>query len=130
MRNLTPEQRLRRTNNPPKATWHGISETAYRYLIYGIRRKPSPGKHGNYIFAKKVKGEWKAVYIGQGNLRDRHDDAMEEECVTENGATHYHVHSNTDKDARLKEEADLINGNPECWVENGGCNEVIPDVIP
>ena len=101
--------------------WIGQSGETYRYHVHNFDWRPSSDQNGNYIFAKVVKGVWNAVYVGQGDLRDRYDDAINEGCVTRKGATHYHVHLNVNEDARRVEETDIINGNLECrWPV--GCN--------
>ena len=57
-------------------------------------------QEGNYIFTKIVNKSWFPIYIGQGDLQDRYDAALEEGCVESMGATHYHVRSNGNKDDR------------------------------
>ena len=100
--------------------WAGASGAGYEYAVHELPSRP-PNYIGNYIFAKVVNDVWHAVYIGQGNLQDRHDAAIKEGCVTQKGATHYHEHLNYDEIARKGEESDLIAGNPECeWPQ--GCN--------
>lgn len=101
--------------------WPGSSGTTYTYHVNQLPWRPDAGQEGNYIFAKVVNGVWKAVYIGQGILRDRYDAALQEGCVSTKGATHYHAHLNASASARLSEEQDLIDGRPECiWPT--GCN--------
>ena len=101
--------------------WRGLSGSSHTYHIKPLPWQPSEGQDGNYIFAKMVNGVWHAVYIGEGVLRQRYDAAHHEGCVTERGATHYHVHMNSNKAARKQEESDLIAGNSECQWPNG-CN--------
>lgn len=101
--------------------WPGLSGTKYTYHVNQLPWRPDADQKGNYIFAKVVNGVWNAVYIGQGILRDRYDAALQEGCVSSHGATHYHAHLNTNANARLSEERDLINGRPECIWPNG-CN--------
>lgn len=101
--------------------WPGQSGKTYRYDVHEVGWRPNSGQDGNYIFAKVVGGVWNAVYVGQGDLQTRYDAAINEGCVTNKGATHYHVHLNADKGTRQAEETDVINGNPECnWPV--GCN--------
>ena len=101
--------------------WKGDSGKTYRYHIQELPWRPDANQDGNYIFAKQISDIWHAVYIGQGDLRDRYDAAKKEGCVDEKGATHYHSHLNGNKASRTSEEKDLIAGNPECeWPT--GCN--------
>ncbi len=106
--------------------WTGASGKSYGYAVHELSWRPEADQDGNYIFAKKVGGIWLAVYIGQGDLQERYDDAMEEGCVTGKSATHYHEHLQSSRQARLDEEKDLIDGNPECHGEKCGCNGYEP----
>lgn len=89
--------------------WHGLSGQAYKYWIYriGASLKEEPG---NYIFAKETSpNKWAPQYIGQAkNLNERLENHEKEDCAKKHGSTHIHAHLNRDKDARLYEEADLI----------------------
>ena len=106
----------------PTVTWTGISGKAYPYRIYELSWNPSRGQDGNYIFARQVPNGREAVYVGQGDLRDRKDAAISDGCVTENGATHFHCHLNADEQSRLDEEEDVLEGNPKAYTPTG-CNE-------
>ena len=101
--------------------WRGKSGAFYRYAVHELPYRPDPDSDGNYIFARFENGHWQAVYIGQGDLRDRYDGAFNDGCVTERGATHWHAHPQPDSALRKAEEADLIAGNIQCWAPNG-CN--------
>lgn len=101
--------------------WRGKSGESYTYEIHKLPWRPSPNQDGNYIFAKKPGQFWHAVYVGQGNLQDRYDAALDDGCVTVKGATHYHVHLNSNSNSRTREESDIIAGNPEC-MDPTGCN--------
>jgi hypothetical protein len=106
---------------PEIAYWYGKSGKGYLFEIY-----PKATFHeidGNYIFAKKDGIAWKPIYIGEGNLKTRTQDEEHLKCALKKGFTHYHIHSNTNAQARKDEETDLIQGHPDCLVENGGCNE-------
>ena len=101
--------------------WMGASGTAYTYYIEELPWRPRRGQTGNYVFASVKNGIWRPVYIGQGDLQARYDAALREGCVTNKGATHYHVHLNANRLARTAEERDVIGGNPSCqWPI--GCN--------
>ena len=101
--------------------WRGSTGKLYEYTVHQLRYRPDAGLDGNYIFAKMVGEVWHAVYIGQGDLRERHEAALQEGCVTSKSATHYHGHLNNDAADRRSEESDLIAGNPECEAPEG-CN--------
>ena len=97
------------------ASWTGKSGKTYSYTVYGI----GTDWHdvgGNYIFAKLVSGRWAAVYIGETqSFKDRLPNHEQLPCVRRNGGTHIHAHINSDAQARLNEEADLLGNNqPPC----------------
>ena len=91
------------------AYWKGYSGRTYEYTVYGLDTSWN-AVSGNYIFARRVEGGWRAVYIGQsGDLADRIPDHEVWDCARRNGATHIHAHSNSNGEAARKaEEADLI----------------------
>lgn len=67
------------------------------------------GQDGNYIFAKIVDGNWRPIYIGEGDLGKRiSQNHHKAECITSKGATHVHMHLNPVEKDRLKEEQDLL----------------------
>ena len=104
-----------------KVNWRGSSNAEYEYTVYELPWPPKEGQDGNYIFAKKSGGNSYAVYVGQGDLRERYDAALHEGCVTKKSATHYHCHLNSNSVKRRNEERDIIAGNSECkWPK--GCN--------
>ena len=101
--------------------WRGSSGVEYKYTVHELPWRPDEGQIGNYIFAKKLGSFWNAVYVGQGDLRERYDAALDEGCVTSKSATHYHGHLNSNSVNRRNEERDIIAGNSECkWPK--GCN--------
>lgn len=108
--------------NPSEVTWTGETGTTYRYFVYEMPFNPSANQDGNYIFTKLVNNRWRPIYFGQGDLKDRYDAAIKERCVTQKGATHYHVHLNGNATDRRAEEKDLIAGYPNCR-KPVGCNE-------
>ena len=103
------------------AIWSGISRRNYTYTVHDINWVPNADQDGNYIFARQINGIWYAVYVGQGDLRERYHAALREGCVTRKGATHYHEHLNSSGPSRRLEETDVIDGNPECKGPRG-CN--------
>lgn len=91
-------------------TWTGTSGTAYTYHYYplGTVLRPVPG---NYVFGyRSASGGWVALYVGQTeDLNARFDDHHKIDCAKSRGATHVHARvNNGGRDARLREEADLI----------------------
>lgn len=105
-----------------KINWKGKSGTIYTYYIYS-KETEFQELDGNYIFAKRTFRGWDAVYIGEGDLKTRTKDEKHLKCANEKGFTHYHTHINVNEKNRKEEETDMIQGNPECLVENGGCNQ-------
>lgn len=101
--------------------WLGGSGNHYRYTIYPINTKFDSNQNSNYIFCKLDNGEWKAVYIGQGDLKQRTESHIEHGCVLRKGATHIHAHLEQNESNRLREEEDLLLGNNEAY-DPSGCN--------
>ena len=102
--------------------WTGESGKKYNFYIRKLpNRPPNKDERGNYIFCKVSNGYYSPIYIGEGKLQERYDAAIAEKCVNSKGATHYHVHLNSDQAARKTEESDLIAGNTQCEWPNG-CN--------
>jgi hypothetical protein len=108
----------------PFVEWRGASGEPYKYYVYDLSADLDPGQSGNYIVARRVSDGWEAVYVGQGDLHDRKNAAMNEGCVIRKGATHFHCHVNNDESGRLAEEADVLAGNPEAYTPRG-CNHRI-----
>ena len=102
--------------------WTGASGNPYSYEVYS-KNHVFGHDLGNYIFVKKTPSQWEAVYIGEGYLDDRTLDPKHLACAQRKGFTHYHIHYNKDEVIRKAEEKDMIAGNPECLVENRGCNK-------
>lgn len=102
--------------------WEGASGNPYTYEVY---TKDHVFDHdlGNYIFVKRTRTLWEAVYIGEGYLDVRTQDSEHLACANQKGFTHYHVHTNPNERNRKFEETDLIAGHDECMDENGGCNK-------
>lgn len=107
-----------------QVSWEGESGDTYSYAVVAIEDGPPNNAKGNYIFAREVWNGYEAVYVGEGSLRDRYNAALEDGCVEDKGATHYHYHPNAYEDGRKMEEQDIILGNPECLTSDG-CNEIV-----
>lgn len=100
----------------PTINWPGKSGKTYKYEIYPINTT-FKAEAGNYIFAKETQSnQWTPIYIGETeDLSTRFDNHHKMDCIERQKATHIHAHLNSDKDARLTEEADLIaKWNPPC----------------
>lgn len=107
---------------PEKIIWTGKSGLTYTYYVY-VKGTTFKKSDGNYIFAKKTTNGWDAVYIGEGDFETRPQDEEHLKCAEKKGFTHYHVHLNSNETNRKAEETDMIQGNQECLIENGGCNK-------
>jgi hypothetical protein len=96
--------------------WQGESGNEYTYWVYPINTafKDQPG---NYIYAKRTRGGWQAIYIGQtSSLSQRLASHETEQAAIRHGATHIHAHlSGHDEQSRRIEETDLIGHHrPPC----------------
>ena len=101
-----------------KINWAGKSGNKYTYYVYKVGEELA-AKAGNYIFAKSVDGQWRAVYIGESSdLNDRVDlkSHHKGDCIKRNGATHVHAHlTSGGEKVRQDEESDLVdNYSPTC----------------
>lgn len=101
--------------------WRGASKNTYSYSIHDRGSLPERDQIGNYVFAKLTNGEWNAIYVGQGNLRECHQSALGVGCVQLKAASHFHYHLNENEKERLAEEKDLLDGHAEAHAP-GGCN--------
>ncbi len=91
--------------------WDSKKGNSYTYYVYKLPHS-FQDEDGNYIFAKLEGNTWWPVYIGQGNLKNRanlNNRTDNVACIRQNGATHVHAHSQSNKEKRLEEETDLIN---------------------
>jgi len=103
--------------------WIGKSGRAYRYTIYPLPTRFSPGQPGNYVFAKRdADGHWTPLYIGQGDLNDRAIHHHQAQCLRVKGATHFHCHKAALEQHRRREEIDLLLNPPQAY-QPAGCNE-------
>ena len=92
----------------PDIFWKGASGARYGYWIYELDRTMQSAA-GNYIYAARVNGLWRAIYVGEcEDLAAISLDAARSECLKSNGATHIHTHTTPLGPAkRLAEAADL-----------------------
>lgn len=104
--------------------WTGASGSKYIYEIHARHPKLPPNEPGNYIYAKMDEHKrWVPIHIGEGNLTQRATtDRHCVECINAKGATHVHLHINSDRDDREAEVKDLLQNFPQAYVPDG-CNE-------
>ena len=105
----------------PDINWTGISGKSYPFWIRDISSE-FDDEDGVYIFARQMQGGWHAVYIGEGNLRDRTRDETHRKCAILKGATHIHAQTQSNQVERHKAETDLLAGNQEAYAPIG-CNQ-------
>jgi hypothetical protein len=105
-------------------TWTGASGKKYVYDVHARHPKLPPNEAGNYIYAKRDKQRrWVPIHIGEGNLTQRAaTDRRWVDCINAKGATHVHVHVNSDRDDREAEVKDLLKNFPQAYTPEG-CNE-------
>jgi len=108
--------------NTPELYWTGVSGKKYGYWIKKLPYSCGEGQNGNYIITKIVNNFWIPVYIGQGDLNKRVNDETHYKCAIGKGATHVHLHLNSEEADRLSEEQDLLAGHTDAYAPNG-CNE-------
>jgi len=103
--------------------WIGGDGQRYTYYVHSLPEDFTPGKLGNYIFAKKSdNGNWVPVYIGQGDLGVQIGHYHPQlDCINGMGATHVHVHPNDSEWVRISEEHDLLENYLKVF-EPHGCN--------
>ncbi len=92
--------------------WVGASGKEYLYTIYQMNTSWNDVP-GNYIFAKETTPHnWEAVYIGETeSFKDRLPNHEALPCVRSNGGTHIHARTNSNSQARLAEEKDLLDSH-------------------
>ena len=105
----------------PKCTWQGGSGEKYEFSVLPIDFSFKEDQDGNYNFAKKIDNVCYAIYIGEGDLKERTEFRINDGCVVKKSATHIHAHINSNETSRKLEEQDLLNGNEEAYSPTG-CN--------
>lgn len=102
--------------------WPGASGTKYKYWVYELPANLK-AMDGNYIYCKRNARGWEAIYIGEGNLKDRSGgNHHRSDCIDRKGATHIHAHLQVGPKARKAEESDLLALHTEAYVPSG-CNK-------
>ncbi|MCE1166305.1 MAG: hypothetical protein LWX07_12980 [Bacteroidetes bacterium] len=102
--------------------WEGQSESVYKYEICKLPYSFFDETMGNYIYCKYVEEKWIPIFIGQGDLSLLiSNDNPCIKCIKDKGATHVHIHLNSDEKARKEEESDLLAKHTEVYTPIG-CN--------
>lgn len=103
-------------------TWTGTSGTDYIYHVHPRGTSVTVGQDGNYVYAKIVDGKWTPIYFGEGDLSNRAGkNHHRSSCIDSKGATHVHMHLNSDEKKRKAEETDLLARYKNALVPHG-CN--------
>ena len=104
--------------------WVGATGTNYTYYIHPLPVTFNSNQQGNYIWSKlNSENKWVPIYIGEGELSDRVSDQHHKiACIKAKGASHVHVHTNSDENKRKSEESDLLARYTNAYVPDG-CNE-------
>jgi hypothetical protein len=109
------------TTTSSVCVWTGVSGRPYAYHVHALAGS-IPGGPGNFVVAKRSgKDEWTAILVGQADdIARALDDPGRRSCIRREGATHLHVRSNEDREARLSEQTDLA------WAHRPCCNGLFP----
>ena len=103
-------------------TWTGASGKKYVYEVYARHPKLAPNEPGNYIYANGRAQEMGADPYRCRQLDAARTDRRRVDCINAKGATHVHVHVNSDRDDREAEVRDLLKNFPQAYAPDG-CNE-------
>lgn len=98
-------------------TWGGKSGRTYKYGVYPIDETFEKGVPANYLYAKKRRSGWEAMYIGEtSEASERMTGNSKDQCARDKGATHIHFHKGSAEESERKDEAeDLIKvHSPQC----------------
>jgi len=109
--------------------WKGYSNETYKTSIHplenilNIHEGPfTPNDKGFFIFAKFQDNVWKAIQIGEGNLKECIIKIRDKGEVLRKGATHVHVFIDEREYNRGKAVSDLLLNYKEAY-KPIGCNE-------
>ena len=90
-------------------TWVGKSGQTYKYWVYPIDETFEKGVPANYLYAKKRRSGWEAMYIGEtSEVNDLITENNKYQCAREYGATHIHFHKGSTEESDRKEEAESL----------------------
>lgn len=105
--------------------WKGASGQTYKMDAYSLDTKVNDGICGNYIFGELYyengMAKIRAIYIGEGVLKDRIEYRIDEGRVQKKGCNCFCAMINEDEKSRKAIESDLLAANPCAYVPNG-CN--------
>lgn len=106
--------------------WTGASGARYEMDAFDLNTSVNPTIQGNYIFGKLYVNESgqqkiKAIYIGEGILKDRIEFRINEGRVQSKGCNCFCAMINNDEKRRKQIEDDLLASNPDAY-EPIGCN--------
>jgi len=97
--------------------WVGKSGRTYKYGVYPIDETFEKGIPANYLYAKKRRSGWEAMYVGEtSEVSERLTQDSKYQCALDKGATHIHFHKGSAEESDRKEEVEnLINvHSPQC----------------
>lgn len=104
-----------------KNIWRGGSHRPYLFDVFPLNHEFPKGALGNYIFASETIAGWVAIYIGEGEIKERTNDVEHRSCAIRRGATHIHARLDSNEKSRKEIETDLLDGNKEAYFPIG-CN--------
>ena len=106
--------------------WKGASGAVYEMAAFGLDVNVKPDIEGNYVFGELYDDSTgalkiRAIYIGEGILKDRIEFRIREGRVQKKGCNCVCMMINTDEKSRKQIEDDLLAANPNAY-EPDGCN--------
>jgi hypothetical protein len=106
-----------------ESTWTGASGKKYGFVDYTLNTVFTDEIEGNYVFAKPgaVQNRIKAVYIGEGVLKDRIEFRIHQKEILDKQCDRVCVMINRDESLRKEIETDLLAANPDAYAPIG-CN--------
>jgi hypothetical protein len=106
-----------------KVNWPTVNGKSLEFIGYPINTNFVVNQFGNYIFSKfnNNTNTWYALYIGEGDIKQRVSEHIKNNDVIKKGATHIYVRLNNNEKGRFDDETDLLIGNPEAYIPIG-CN--------
>lgn len=106
-----------------ESTWIGASGKKYTFTDHSLDTVFDENIKGNYIFAKpsNIPNRLTAVYIGEGELKDRIEFRINEMEVLSKGCDRVCVMVNANERYRKEIESDLLASNTAAYAPTG-CN--------
>ncbi len=103
------------------STWIVSNNKSYTFKDYSIDHVFDDKLVGNYIFAKRYNNRLKAIYIGEGEIKNRVSYRINDGCVIRKGADVICVMENYNESSRKQIESDLLATNIDSYSPTG-CN--------